>query len=111
MSDIKVLQSWKEIARYLNRGVRTVQRWEAHFGLPIHRPSGRFRSAVLALPSELDQWLAHTDTRTFDHSDMTRAELEAEVARLRAECNLLRVQLQSYLALDDRPKRVSSIAS
>jgi hypothetical protein len=51
-----VLQSWKEIAAYVGRGVRTVQRWEA-FGLPVRRPSGRNRSAVLALKDEVDQWL------------------------------------------------------
>lgn len=51
-----VLQSWKEIAQYAGRGVRTVQRWEA-FGLPVRRPSGHDRSAVLALKSEVDAWL------------------------------------------------------
>ena len=42
---------------YLGRGVRTVQRWEAQLGLPIHRPAGKDHSAVLAFSSELDQWL------------------------------------------------------
>ena len=54
----KSLQGWKEIADYLGRGVRTIQRWE-QFGLPIHRPAGRDRSAVFALPSELDKWMAN----------------------------------------------------
>src|SRR4051812_33630088 len=31
------LQSWKEIAAYLKRGVRTVQRWERSHGLPVRR--------------------------------------------------------------------------
>jgi DNA-binding transcriptional regulator YiaG len=31
------LDSWKEIARYLNRDVRTVQRWEETDGLPVYR--------------------------------------------------------------------------
>lgn len=53
----KALQGWKEIAAYLGRGVRTIQRWE-QFGLPIHRPAGRDRSAVFALPSEIDAWLS-----------------------------------------------------
>lgn len=57
MSERKILNSWKEIANYLGRGVRTVQRWEAHLGLPVHRPSGREHSAVLAFSNELDQWL------------------------------------------------------
>lgn len=53
----QILNSWKEIARYLNRGVRTVQRWEAELGLPVRRPRGRRRSAVIAMRSEIDQWL------------------------------------------------------
>ena len=32
----KVFSSWKEIAAYLGKGVRTVQRWEAVLGLPVH---------------------------------------------------------------------------
>ena len=31
------LESWKEIANYLRREVRTVQRWEHNRGLPVHR--------------------------------------------------------------------------
>lgn len=52
-----ILNSWKEIAVYLNRGVRTVQRWEIDPGLPVRRPRGRSRSAVIALRSELDEWI------------------------------------------------------
>ena len=53
----EVLNSWKEIAVYLGRGVRTVQRWEANLGLPVHRPNGHIRSAVIAFRGELDEWL------------------------------------------------------
>lgn len=52
------LNSWKEIAVYLNRGVRTVQRWEAELGLPVRRPRGKRHSAVIAACAELDQWIA-----------------------------------------------------
>ena len=58
-----VLNSWKEIAAYLGRGVRTVQRWEFDAGLPVHRPKGKDRSAVLALTNELDNWLCGTPVR------------------------------------------------
>ena len=64
VSNSSVLNSWKEIARYLGRGVRTVQRWERDLGLPIHRPRGRDRSATLALTSELDEWLSATPVRS-----------------------------------------------
>ena len=52
-----VLNSWKEIACYLNRGVRTVQRWEAELAMPVRRPRGKSRSAVIAMRSEIDEWL------------------------------------------------------
>lgn len=53
----EVLNSWKEIAAYLGRGVRTVQRWEQELGLPVRRPRGKERSAVIALKPDLDVWL------------------------------------------------------
>ena len=53
-----VLTSWKEIASYMGKGVRTVQRWEQEFGLPVRRPMGSDKKAVLARPSDLDSWVA-----------------------------------------------------
>jgi Tol biopolymer transport system component len=50
------LESWKEIAEYLRREVRTVQRWEREQGLPVHRHAHQRRSSVYAFPTELDQW-------------------------------------------------------
>jgi hypothetical protein len=50
------LNGWKEIARYMGRGVRTVQRWEA-YGLPVRRVNGS-RGAVISTRSEIDAWLA-----------------------------------------------------
>lgn len=52
------LDSWKEIAQYLGRDVRTVIRWEER-GLPVHRVPGGKQSRVFAISSELDEWLAH----------------------------------------------------
>ena len=56
MPDPKRLESWKEIAAYLNREVRTARRWETERGLPVHRIPGK-RSGVYALPAEIDAWL------------------------------------------------------
>lgn len=52
-----ILNGWKEVANYMGRGVRTVQRWEK-LGLPLHRPNTRLRSAVITTTEELDKWLA-----------------------------------------------------
>lgn len=56
----RILNGWKEIASYLGRGVRTVQRWEIEIGLPVRRPHGKTKSAVMAITSELDAWVAAT---------------------------------------------------
>ena len=53
-----VLTCWKDIAGYMGKGVRTVQRWEQEFGLPVRRPKGSNKKAVLARPSDLDAWVA-----------------------------------------------------
>jgi hypothetical protein len=55
------LDSWKEIASYLKRDIRTVQRWEASEGLPIHRHQHRKQGAVYAYASELDAWWHNHD--------------------------------------------------
>ena len=50
------LDSWKEIAAYLRRGVRTVRRWEREEGLPVHRHVHRVAGSVYAYKSEVDRW-------------------------------------------------------
>lgn len=52
----RILTSWKEIAAYLGKGVRTVQRWEVELELPVRRPNGRDRQIVMAFTDELDNW-------------------------------------------------------
>jgi PAS domain len=53
-----LLTCWKDIAQYLGKGVRTVQRWEQEFGLPVRRPNGiDHKSPVAAHPADLDAWL------------------------------------------------------
>jgi TolB-like protein/Tfp pilus assembly protein PilF len=51
------LDSWKEIAAYLNRDITTVQRWEKREGMPVHRHVHGKRGSVYAVSAELDAWL------------------------------------------------------
>lgn len=51
------LDSWKEIAAYLGRDIRTVIRWEERRRLPVHRLPGGQRPRVFAYPDEIDRWL------------------------------------------------------
>jgi TolB-like protein len=50
------LNSWKEIAGYLNVSVRTAMRWEKTEGLPVHRHRHDRLSSVYAYKTELDRW-------------------------------------------------------
>jgi hypothetical protein len=61
--DNNLLTSWKEIAVYLGRDVRTCLRWEKNFGLPIHRlyPASE-KSRVFAYRDELSEWLHQSRT-------------------------------------------------
>jgi hypothetical protein len=45
--------SWKEIAKYLGKGVRTAQRWEHEAGLPIRRPMARIEAKSSHLVTSL----------------------------------------------------------
>lgn len=57
MENQRLLESWKEIAGYLGRSVRTCRRWEADLNLPIHRLDGTPSARVFAYPEEIDRWL------------------------------------------------------
>jgi Tol biopolymer transport system component len=50
------LDSWKEIAAYLDRDVTTVQRWEKREGMPVHRHLHDRIGSVYASRAELDAW-------------------------------------------------------
>lgn len=55
------LTGWAEIARYLGRGIRTVQRWESQLQLPLRRSGNTKRGGVvLTTTDELDRWVANT---------------------------------------------------
>jgi len=60
----KPLQSWKEIAAYLERDQRTARRWEKEEALPIRRHREGRRSSVYAYPSELDGWRAAREPKS-----------------------------------------------
>jgi hypothetical protein len=101
-----MFNGWKEIANYLGKGVRTVQRYELQLGLPVRRPAGKSRGSVLATKSEIDGWIsaspmheAYTLTKPFVSPLVSELEKMkeglAEMRTLREETARLRNQLQS----------------
>ena len=59
-----ILKGWKDIAKYLGCGVRTVQRWEV-LGLPVRRPGGR--PTVVVLSDDLDAWVRSESLQAHRH--------------------------------------------
>jgi hypothetical protein len=51
------LNGWKDIAAFLGKGVRTVQRWEKGYGLPVRRLGGETGEIVFADRRELEDWI------------------------------------------------------
>jgi hypothetical protein len=105
---VEFVSGWKDIANYLGKGVRTVQRYERELGLPIRRPSGRDSGSVIATKVELDAWIAASPIReTFRlpgyDSQSVPARLDefkrqiAEMHRLRQETEGLRYAVRSAL--------------
>jgi TolB-like protein/tetratricopeptide (TPR) repeat protein len=58
------LESWGEIAAYLRREIRTVQRWERYQGLPVRRLQIGKLGTVYAYRSELDKWFRERQPRS-----------------------------------------------
>jgi len=100
---LEILSGWKEIANYLHKGVRTVQRYE--LALPIRRPGGGRTGSVIATKAELDGWVAASPIRAVFHLQQPRldfTELRKNVAdskRLHEESSARRNELKSALTI------------
>jgi hypothetical protein len=81
-----LLGSWKAISAYLKRDVSTVQRWEKHEGMPVHRHLHAKRGSVYGYRSELDAWwagrAAHLDAQK-PPATATNSAAHAPAGRLR----------------------------
>ena len=78
----EVLSGWKDIALYLGKGVRTVQRYERQLGLPVRRPSGHPSGSVVAIKSELDGWVKSSPMNPLDPSQrLKQVYLSSEIAK------------------------------
>jgi len=108
-SDGEILDSWKEIAAFLRRGVRTVQRWERTEGLPVRRHGHLKRGSVYAVRSEVELWIrarqfgikAQPNRKNLRGCD----QLRGHVAQLRALMGELRLQLARIVATQTQLQR------
>jgi TolB-like protein/Flp pilus assembly protein TadD len=71
------LDSWKEIAAYLKKEVRTVQRWEKSFGLPVRRLAQGKTGTVFAYKPDLDAWWQERQSKLDDEEDKLDADADS----------------------------------
>jgi hypothetical protein len=102
------LTTWKEIAHYLGVTARTVQRYERDFGLPIRRPTGQRRGAVIAMRGEIDRWVAacpfNRPSRIRKATEINRDKERTDLLRNLKEMRSLRDELRS-LRMESRCAR------
>jgi hypothetical protein len=102
------LDSWKDIARYLGRDLRTVRRWQEDKGLPVRRvPVTGGQRAVFAYTAELDAWLTRVEfDGTVPHGPELRDAIDASTKKVwRCEkCSLVQ-----FLEKDLRCRRCRSV--
>ena len=68
------LESWKEIAAYMRRDVKTVQRWEKREGMPVHRHLHDKMGSVYAFRAELDAWTNNRRPTTPDEDSIRETQ-------------------------------------
>jgi hypothetical protein len=93
------LDSWKEIAAYLNRNVRTVQRWEKREGLPIDRHVHEKGNSVSACKRKIDAWQKER-RRVSDEITENQKELDLLIERLRTRLLVKRMREALAIALE-----------
>jgi hypothetical protein len=136
ITQLEILSGWKEIASYLGKGVRTVQRYEAELGLPIRRPAGKSMGSIVATTVEIDAWVSARPLReefrlsvpaidniaTFkrfrqemkemhrlrEETVQLRSDLTASREALRLTVELLHRSLRAGFAEEDQIQRLSS---
>lgn len=91
------LESWKAIANYFGRTVRTVQRWERHEGLPVRRHLHSDGASAYAYITELEAW------RT------VRSQGSQGTIEIPADARAQYVRGQYFLSLRTKPSLIAAI--
>ena len=106
----EIISGWKDIASYLGKGVRTVQRYERGLGLPVRCQAGKSNGSVVATKAELGAWILASPIREAAPAESARPQDSAmllnefrqhvqKLHRLRQESKCLREELHGSLEL------------
>lgn len=108
-----ILNSWKEIADFLQRGVRTVQRWERDLRMPVHRIGSGKRSPVYATIPELKFWMSTAEVDRVQKAQISEPRTKStrpiqESRRLLAAAHTLAQSLANATARQQRQAEILS---
>lgn len=108
---VNVLDSWKEIAVFLRRGVRTVQRWERTEGLPVRRHEHMKRGSVFALASDLSTWQRLRQFKVNDHERAlySREAYAAKIDEVKQRLEMLQLLTATQARLIEHGKKLSQM--
>lgn len=93
------LDSWKEIAAYLNRDVTTVQRWEKREGMPVYRHLHGRIGSVSASRAELDVWARSRNIGPAQEAGEDAAALSAPALPPHATVSVRRIGWKFFVAV------------
>lgn len=86
----KILAGWKSIANYMGMGVRSVQRYESQYSLPIRRIAGGPKGAVIATIAELDAWTLAAPLRNTFKLPSARPDIGSSIVELKRSLTEMR---------------------
>jgi TolB-like protein/tetratricopeptide (TPR) repeat protein len=98
------LESWGEIAAYLRREIRTVQRWERYQGLPVRRLQIGKLGSVYAYRSELEKWYGERQPHAEAETGATGKDSAGETVEA-AEPELVPAAVVTTQAIADAHER------
>jgi tetratricopeptide (TPR) repeat protein/TolB-like protein len=93
------LESWKEVALFFRRGVRTVQLWEKSEGLPIRRHHHNRLATVYAHRPELEAWWQARGMQLESRCELDPGKTQraaGQVAGFRQTQSDLRIAIQAF---------------
>ena len=101
------LDSWKEIASFLRREIRTVQLWEKKEGLPVHRHFHKQLGSVYALRSEIERWKLRVSRKT----EIQDPQSETFVAKAENRITICVPPLANHTVIIDRRQLCDAIVA
>jgi tetratricopeptide (TPR) repeat protein len=105
------LDSWKEIALFFSKDVRTVKRWEKERALPVHRAPGKPGGSVYAFADELTGWLNASSAKLEEVSPVAEAPRPSRTLILGAVGLTLIIGAAVAIAWFNYSRHSSSLAS